>query len=179
MDSNSANNTNLNDQLLMRSSASLNNTNANLSNLNNNNSNVNSNANSLNQAFSNSVYSNSFNSQVPTSLADTYNLNSMNNFSNPMSSCNLQQQSPSNYSQFMTNGPQRVYEQLTLNTPGSYLTNPSSHHHHSAHHLQAAAAAAAAVNQRSACQINGYGSPLNQTQTQQSTGLNTSSSGKF
>ena len=99
-----------------------------------------------------------------------------------MSSCNLQQQSPSSYTQFMTNGPQRVYEQLTLNTPGSYLSNSSSHHHHSAHHHSHAAAAAAAAavhNQRSACQLNGYNSQLNQAQPQQSSALNTSSSGWY
>lgn len=106
-----------------------------------------------------------------------------------MSSCNLQQQSQvSNYS-FMAQGP-RVYEQLSLNSPNSYLTN-TTHHHHS--HAAAAAAAAAVAaqqhhnNQRAAanCQINGYGNilPTNQPaqpqQQQQQNNLNTSTSGMY
>lgn len=111
----------------------------------------------------------------------------MNNFSNPMSSCNLQQQSQvSNYS-FMTQGP-RVYEQLSLNSPTNYLTNTTHHHHHS--HAAAAAAAAAVAaqqhhNQRAAaanCQINGYSNlqPTNNQQgQQQQNNLNTSTSGMY
>ncbi len=110
----------------------------------------------------------------------------MNNFSNPMSSCNLQQQSQvSNYS-FMTQGP-RVYEQLSLNSPTNYLTN-TTHHHHS--HAAAAAAAAAVAaqqhhNQRAAaanCQINGYSNVLpvtTQQGQQQQNNLNTSTSGMY
>jgi hypothetical protein len=112
----------------------------------------------------------------------------MTSFSNPMSTCNLQQQSQANYP-FMTNGP-RVYEQLSLNPTGSYLTNSSSHHHHHHHSHAAAAAAAAAVaaqqhhnNQRANCQIPGYGNVLQQAvqqgQQPQQTNLNTSTSGRI
>ena len=103
----------------------------------------------------------------------------MTNFSNSISPCNLQQQSQANYP-FMTNGP-RVYEQLSLNSPTSYLS--SNHHHH--HHSHAAAAAAVAAqqqhNQRANCQIAGYGNVLQQAQQgqQPQQNLATSTSGKL
>lgn len=92
----------------------------------------------------------------------------MGNFSNPMSSCNLQTQSQANYP-FMSNGP-RVYEQLST----SYLTNPT---HLGNHHSHAAAAAAAAAAQRSVYQYGASMSPQSQQQQQQN--LNSSTSGMY
>ena len=184
LNSNNSNNLNLNEQLLIRSNIQNMNSSANnnlnsLSNLNNNLNGVPNqsqlNGLSLNQ-FSNSVYNNTFNSQVPTSLADTYTLSSMGNFSNPMSSCHsLQQQSQNTYSFMASNGP-RVYEPLSLAPPTGYLNNPS--HHAAATHHAAAAAAAAAAAQRSSCQLGGYGSgSISPTQSQQ-TNMQSSTNGE-
>lgn len=96
----------------------------------------------------------------------------MSNFSNPMSTCNLQQQSQPSYA-FMSNDP-RVYEQLST----SYLTNSThlSNHHHAA----AAAAAAAAAHHQSQRSAYQYGASMSpQPQQHQQQNLNASTSGEY
>ena len=151
---------NLNEQLVMRS---------NIQSQNINNTNDNNNLNNFN-----SIYTNTFSNQVPSSLADQYNMNSY-------SPCNIQlqqQQQQQQQTQVSSNYPfipngQRVYEQLSLNAPNGYLAAPNNIHHHHHHHTHAAAAAAAAAavaNQRG--QINGYNNVLPPIQQHQNANIN-------
>ena len=160
--SNNNNNSNtLNEQLLMRSSNNANLQGLTSSSTNSSSSNsTNSGSQTPHQQYSSSVYSNTFNNQA---FAD------YNSYS---TQCNLQQQSQASYNPFMASSAPRVYEQLSLGTPG-YLAN-TSHHHNT--HAAAAAAAAALSHQRSACQLPGYSNVLPQSQPQQ-TNLNASTPG--